>query len=199
MVCYDEDDWAIVRREIRENDPDTTELEIVQHPELGQGYIHNLTNEDWEELGREITNNTHLTELNLPHRVLNDHKISSLFRGLTRSSSIEEVHLFDNGLSVAGVWSMVPFLQNANNLIKLDLGFNNIQSEGFNLLLRSLRDSPITTLYCSGCGIESIEIDIEHAPRHLKGLNLSHNEINPDGYRGLATLLRGENATLRDG
>ena len=42
------------------------------------------------------------------------------------------------GFGTAGVQSMVPFLQNANNLTSLDLDENIIQSEGFNFLFRAL-------------------------------------------------------------
>jgi len=91
---------------------------------------------------------------------------------------------------------MVPFLQNANSLTRLDLYVNNIQSEGFNLIFRALRDSPIEHLDCCNCGIESIDIDGEHIPRNLKYLLLSENSINADGCRELAKLLQGGDATL---
>ncbi len=91
---------------------------------------------------------------------------------------------------------MVPFLQNANNLIYLNLNGNNIQSEGFNIVLRVLRNSPIEQLICIGCGIESIDIESEHIPRNLVLLNLRENAINADGCRGLAKLLQEGNATL---
>ena len=87
---------------------------------------------------------------------------------------------------------MVPFLQNANNLIELELTDNNFQSEGFKILLRALSDSPIEELLCQECGIESIEIDNEHKPKHLKRLYLNCNNINADGCRGLGKLLQGD-------
>ena len=91
---------------------------------------------------------------------------------------------------------MVPFLQNANNLLKLHVGRNNIQSEGFNVLFRALRDSPIETLICARCGIESIEIDDNSTPRNLRHLNLIANSINADGCREVAKLLQGGDSTL---
>jgi hypothetical protein len=36
------------------------------------------------------------------------------------------------------------------------------------MLLRALRDNPIEKLYCSNCGIESIEIDNDYIPRNVK-------------------------------
>ena len=184
-------DFSISLRRVRENDSREQCFELSNYHD-----IQNLTDEDWEQLGRDIANNTHLTTLFLYLGALNDHTMSFLFRGLTRSSSIEILHLGENGFGVIGVRNMVPFLQNANNLTELDLIDNNLQSEGFNMLLRALRDSHIQKLYCNNCGIASIEIDIEHSPRHLKYLALQENSINADGCRALAKLLQGGNATL---
>ena len=91
---------------------------------------------------------------------------------------------------------MVPFLQNANNLTHLSLDSNNMQSEGFNLLLRALRDSPVEKLDCQYCNIESIEIDSEIKPKHLKQLYLDYNNINAAGCRELAKVLQGGDAIL---
>ena len=93
---------------------------------------------------------------------------------------------------------MVPFLQNASYLTHLDLDDNNIQSEGFNIMFRALRDSPIEELYCNRCGIESIEIDTEHIPKHLTWLSLIGNIINANGCHELAKLLQGGDSTLKD-
>ena len=85
---------------------------------------------------------------------------------------------------------MVPFLQNANNFTGLDLSNNNIQSRGFNTLLRELHDSPIKRLclVCNSCGIDSIDINNEHIHRRLSGLSLSENSINTNGCCELAKL-----------
>eukprot|EP00984_Skeletonema_dohrnii_P029605 scaffold20365_cov78-Skeletonema_dohrnii-CCMP3373.AAC.3 len=153
----------------------------------------------WEQLGHDISNNTHLTSLDLHEGALDNHTMSSLFRGLTRSNSIREMRLYENELSVAGVRSMRPFLTNAENLILLDLDDNNnLQSEGFNTLFRALRNSPIVELMCVRCCIESIEIDREHIPKHLKHLHLNKNIINADGCRGLSKLLQGGASTLTE-
>ena len=58
-------------------------------------YVQDMTGEDWEQLGRDISNNRHLKKLEIV-TALDDHKMASLFRGLTRSSSIEEVILTNN-------------------------------------------------------------------------------------------------------
>ena len=181
---------SIVR--VRENDPDMTRF-LADGDETD---VQNMTDDDWEELGRDISNNTHLKEVTFSFDALNDQKISFLFRGLTRSSSIGYLNLQGNEFLAAGVRSMVPFLQNTNNLKKLDLQHNNLQSEGFNDLCRALHDSPIEELDCSYCGIESIDIDSEHVPRNLKELCLRNNSIYAVGCRGLAKLLQGADSTL---
>ncbi len=97
--------------------------------------------------------------------------------------------LQNNHLSIAGIRSLLPFLQNANNFKALDLSENNTQSKGFNTLLREIHDSPIKRLDCNSCGIDSIEISNEHIHhRHLLSLSLSENSINNHGCRELAKL-----------
>ncbi len=132
--------------------------ELVGYGEY-QWFQGTLTDDNWEKIGGDIAKNTHLNLLEFSHCSLDDQKITPFFRGLTRSSSINDLQLHSNEFSAAGVRSMVPFLQNANNLKYLCLDDNNIQSEGFNVLFHALRNSPIETLNCKGCGIESIEID----------------------------------------
>jgi len=188
----DDEEWLANLEGIKENNPETTELE-------GGGdyyYVQDMADDGWEELGQDIASNTHLRSLSLNERALNDHKLSCLFRRLTRSSSIREISFCDNGLSAVGIRSMVPFLQNANNLTYLNLNNNNFQSEGFNLLFRALCDSPIEKLSCVSCGIDSVQIDSICMPRNLRSLFLSSNSINADGCRGLAKLLQGGDAAL---
>ena len=189
-----EEMWRNTLQMIKENEPQLKQLSWSSNYD----YIQNMTDEEWEELGRDISNNTHLTKVELHHRALNNNRVSFLFRGLTRSSYIKELLLHNNYLSTIGVRSIVPFLQNATNLMELDLSGNSLQSEGFNFLLRALRGSPIKELMCRDCAIESIEIDIEHTPRHLRALNLIYNSINAAGCRELAKLLQGGDATLKE-
>ena len=109
---------------------------------------------------------------------------------------MKNLSLKDNRLSVDGVRSMVPFLQNTNNLESLNLDDNNMKSKGFTCLVRSLRGSHIERLYCNSNGINSIDIDNTQFPKHLTYLSLSRNSISADGCRGLAKLLQGGGATL---
>ncbi len=182
---------------IRENDPATKDVELfVDGGDRDDNYIQNMTLDNWEELGRDISNNTHLEELSLRDCTLDDQKISSLFRGLTHSITMEMLWLYNNQLSMVGVRSMVPFLESTNNIRHLDLDDNFIGSEGFNTLLGALRDSPIEGMHCCGCGVVSIEIDNENVPKQLKKLWLRRNFIIADGCRGLAKLLQRTDSTL---
>ena len=174
-----DDGWVLQR--IKENDRHTKRFSWSGD----DATIQNITDVEWEEIGRDIANNTHLEYVNLIDGALNDHTMSSLFRGLAGSNSIKDMNLYENGLSVAGVRSMAPFLENANYLTRLDLDGNHIQSEGFNVLFRALRDSPIEMLRCGNCDIKSIEIDKNDVPNNLASLFLSSNRINSDGCRGL--------------
>jgi hypothetical protein len=196
MASDDEIDreWLANLRRVQENDPNTTAF--TMSGAYNERVHQNLTDEGWEQLGQDIADNTHLVTLCLYGDAIDDNEMSFLFRELTRSNSITEISLFRNGLSVAGVRSMVPFLQNANNLEQLCLDENNIRSEGINVLFRALRGSPIEMLSCNRCGIESIEIDINDIPRHLRVLRLNENSIDADGCRELAKLLQGRDATL---
>ena len=111
---------------IRENDPLMTRLTVDGNFES----VVNMPNDAWEQLGHDIANNTHLQTVCFIDFALNDHIASFLFRELTRSSSMKELTLQINELSAIGVRSMVPFLQNANNLKELDLTQNNLQLIG---------------------------------------------------------------------
>mmetsp|Transcript_31893 Transcript_31893/g.48093 ORF Transcript_31893/g.48093 Transcript_31893/m.48093 type:complete len:101 (-) Transcript_31893:610-912(-) len=41
----------------------------------GENFLRNMTDEEWEELGRDMSNNTHLEDVHLVDGALNDHKI----------------------------------------------------------------------------------------------------------------------------
>jgi len=176
------------------NDPRATELNV-----WGGRWepIANMTAEDWEQLGYAISNNTHLKSIFFSGGVFGNirngvdyEKLSSFFRGLTGSNTINTVSMMCNGFGVQGIHDMAPFLQNTSSLTNLDISSNNIGSEGFNLLWRALCDSQIKVLNCRNCGIDSIEIDINHDPKNLDSLKLAGNNINTDGCRELAKLLQ---------
>ena len=102
-------DYPRMRRTLRQNtDPELNELQFSG----SHRYVQNMTEEDWEQLGGEVANNDHLEEFNVHDGALNNQKMTSLFRGLTRSSSIDAINLYENDPGQ----SMIPFVQNARNL-----------------------------------------------------------------------------------
>ena len=159
-------------------------------------FVHLMEEEEFESYGDTFARNSHIQELCMGDLNLGDEKMRSLFGGLTRSSSIEELNVSSNRIGTESIQSMVPFLQNASNLKKLYVSGNNITSEGFKVLWRELTSSQIEELYCAGCGVESIEIDIGSIPPNLDILSMSRNNINTDECRELAKLLQCKNSTL---
>ena len=159
-------------------------------------FVHLIDEEEFERIGDTFARNTYIVELCLGDLNLGDEKMQSLFRGLTRSSSIQKLAMPSNRIGTESIQSMVPFLQNASKLAFLNVNHNNISSEGFNVLWRTLIDSPIEVLHCAGCGVESIEIDIGSIPPNLDILSLARNNINTDGCRELVKLLQCKHSTL---
>ena len=151
-----------------------------------------MTEEDWEQLGREVANNDHLEEFNVHDGALNNQKMTSLFRGLTRSSSIDAINLYEND---PGVYDVRVWFHLYKMLEILDKYINaHMTSDGFAALFRALCNSPVESLDLRG--LSSLEIDSDYIPANLAYLDLSKNNIGPDGCRGLATLLQKENSTL---
>ena len=167
----------------------------------GDGSVPDFTEEDWEGMGRHLASRVEDDDLregaiHIFDRALNDEKITSLFRGLTSSSVFHDFNFHSNGLSLTGIRGMVPFLHNSISLQYLDLHNNDIQSDGFNELFRALQYSPIESLNCASCGIESIAINSERIPENLSELRIQNNKINADGCHELAKLLQGGESTL---
>ena len=165
-----------IMKKIRRNDA------RVNHLDLGLERLdetfRNFTDSDWEKIGRDITNNYQLEYLDF--RGLNYQVISCLFRGMTKSNSIDELRLClrDREFSVAGLKCIMPFLQNTSCIRTLRLNGSSLGSEGFNFLIRMLHDSPIEYLWCSECGIDdAFDIDANLFPRRLKIFSLRTNNI----------------------
>jgi Ran GTPase-activating protein (RanGAP) involved in mRNA processing and transport len=171
-------------------------LDAVGDGDLDLHDVQNMTNANWKVLGKFIAQKHNIKEVRLTDGTINDLRMMFLFRGLRSSSSIKELVVYNNDLSIAGLQSIGSFLHNAQKLRILDISHTNLQSDGFNFLFRALHSSPIEELDCSNCGIESIEIDSDFIPKKIKVLKLSYNIINADGYRGLATLLEWGDTTL---
>ena len=197
---FNAEDFRAILKGVKENDPETMQLYASGNNEsVAQTILRFMTEEEWEEVGRDISNNMHLMYVKFNDNAFNDRGMSALFRGLIKSNSIRHMQIYYNDVAgLGGIQSMLPFLQNAKKLVKLDISMvNEMRSEGFNMMFRALQGSPIKELKCWYCGIESIEIDIEHAPKHLENLYLGKNEIKAGGCRELAKLLQGDDTTLK--
>ena len=164
-------------------------------------WIRTMTDEDWEQLGRDISNSSYLRKL-VMFNYFDDDNMSPFFRGLTRSSSIRRLSLpfEENYICLDGIQSMLPFLQNASNLLELNMTGNNgnIISEGFSLLFRALSESPIKKITFNNFHMDSFEIDDAYVPNNLVILDLNGNKINAVECRQIAKLLRREDATLEE-
>eukprot|EP00984_Skeletonema_dohrnii_P034428 scaffold33557_cov119-Skeletonema_dohrnii-CCMP3373.AAC.2 len=155
-----------------------------------------MTDEDWVQLGHDISHNDYLDDLNL-YGGLDDRKTALFFQGLTRSNTLKRINLINNGIGVSGIQSMIPFLSNSNLVSLCVEGFlNDIKPEGFSLLFQALHNRPIERLHCNACSLESIEIDSNIIPRYLKVLSLAGSYIDAEGCREVAKLLQKKDPTL---
>ena len=206
--------------EIRDNNPTVTKLVFVRSD-------NRLSDAGWRLLGRYIANNTHLQRLMFSS--LTDAKVIQLFQELTKSSSITVLSSFDpcainlGNIGMAGVQTMIPFLQKSPKLIKIDLSKNNIDSQGFESLVNALDGGKIEDLFLNECNITDISAlgnvtlpcikklslcnnnslglgynigDIS-SYTSLEDLNLRGNGIGIDGCRAIANLLQKEGSSLK--
>ena len=199
---------------IRNNDPDLHTL----HLDRRDAYV--LSDPAWELLGQYIANNNYLKSIYI-YSSLCDSKASILFNALAggNCSSLKIIHLSENNFGIAGVRSMVHFLQNYRNLSNINLSTNNnIDTAAFELLIRAIHGSPIKKLSLDGCSINDVsalgnsslpllqslhleENNIQSISAlenytQLQTLNLSGNNIGIDGCRTLSHLLQNEDSSL---
>lgn len=157
-----------------------------------------ISRENLQEIKRVISQSSHLKDLSF--RIgAGEHSselIQSLFQGLRGSGSIQNMRLYDNVLnSQSCIRGLVPFVRNLTSLKKLLLRRNRIGSDGFNELLRMLPDC-VKRLHCSEGDIAGIMV-VPPLPG-LNAIRLRRNRINADGCRGLAGLLGGGDAALKE-
>ncbi len=82
-----------LRRLVRDNTNEEQNI-LICHGE--NRYVQNMTEEDWEQLGREVASNDYLVEFTVGIGAVDRAKMTSLFRGLTGSSSIDKFILYGN-------------------------------------------------------------------------------------------------------
>ncbi len=135
-----------------------------------ESYVQSMNAEDWEELGREVADNTHLEGFIVQKGALNSEKMTSLFRGLTGSSSIYYIDLngvVPNEPGIYDVSSMVPFVQNARCLRHITIHRHNMTPDGFAALFRALSNIAVEDLELCDCGLSTLDIDSNHLPAQL--------------------------------
>ncbi|KAK1746202.1 hypothetical protein QTG54_002809 [Skeletonema marinoi] len=151
----DDDGWATYTEDycfdslilMRENDPGVTGL----YASGSFQHIQEMTDEDWVQLGHDISHNDYLADLNL-YETLDDRKTALFFQGLTRSNTLKRINIVNNGIGVSGIQSMIPLFLSNSNLVSLCLeGLDEIKTEGFSLLFQALHNSPIERLDCNDC------------------------------------------------
>ena len=173
----------------------------------------------WELLGRYIAANDHLCAASFSSCNVSDSDTKALMRGLTHSLVLKSFDLSDNEIGPDGIKVVTPFLRRCPCLSELDIdGNNDVKTEGFELLVDSLKGGSIEELRVEMCGVGSIialernslpclrNLDLggnnitripslDNLPK-LESLFLDRNEIDLDGYHAIAKLLQKRESTL---
>ena len=193
-------------RDIKNNNPLVKSFFIFERND-----INGFTDLSWNLLGRYIANNTHLQELHFSGIGFSDATIVQLFQELTKSDSITNLNMgifnihmaLRLSFGMAGVQSMLPFLQNSPQLVKLNLSGNDIGSQGFESLVNALDGGIIKHLDLDGCGIEDISplgnVRLHHLEKITLNANRIHNIPPLENYTGLTSLSLYRNSIGIDG
>jgi len=205
---HGEYDRITPKRERDKNDPfrhhhDYDDIQLIKNNDeslddfsLSPASAEEMDDTTCELLGRYISENDHLTSLDLSS-CLNDARMTSLFRGLVSSTSIRDVDLsLCHSVRIGGIQSMIPFLS-SSNINKLNLECIPLNNTSLGVLLDALqRRSTISELKLNKCSIESINTE-RYTISSLKYLNLKHNQITNipsfQNYSSLETLNLGYN------
>ena len=188
---------------IRDNDSSTTSLDL-RHELLRPDRVIILeriltTVLAWQLLGRYIANNTHLKNVHISNLYpisLNDERMTVLFGELTSSISIERINLSKNRLNGRlTLRCMVPFLK-STRLMHIDLSWNLLGNEGFELLINTLDGKPIKELKLLSCGITDISALNTNTLSQLEELVLDINQIGNAGIMILSNMLQKEESSL---
>jgi len=165
--------------------------------------VTSLSELAWRLLGQYIANNTHLQEIKLTKRNINDNHMRILFQGLIRSDSIKELNLSNMEVGIIGIQSMRSFLRNSPKLSEINLNNNNIGGQPFDALIIALDGGPIEELHLRLCSISDISVLGNVTLPCLKKIDLGsnntsmrRNNIGIDGCRIIANLLQNEESRL---
>ena len=168
---------------------------------LGISDTRRFTDLAWRLLGQYISNDTELNELDLDGCRLTDEKMASLFSELVRSP-LSELDIRNNSFGIDGLRCMVTFLENSPYLSVIDLSRNSksrnnkINSECFEVLIKSLCGRPIRTLRLRTCNITDISALDTYSLPNLSSLYLSGNNIGREGCIVLSNMLQKDDTLL---
>jgi len=176
--------------DIKNNKSDTIGLKI------SSSNAERFTDLAWQLLGGYIANNSHLEFVNLEGCMINNH-MSSLFGGLIKSCSLEQLDMENNAFGIDGVRSMIPFLENSPNLSFIDFSRNAINSECFEVLIRALHGRPVKRLYFERCAIKDLSALERYNLPLLSTLDLKGNNIGREGCVTLSHLLQKDDTRLK--
>lgn len=161
---------------------------------------YNRTGQAWTLLGRylSISNSTRgLHTLILNGAQLTDEIMMWLFRGLVGSISLKRFGLNQGVFGVVGLRSMSLFLQDSPELNELHIWNNRLNSECFEIVLRSLAcRGGIQKLNFMSADITDISALETYKIHCLQYLNLSCNNIGNEGIMILSNLLQQEDSSL---
>jgi len=160
----------------------------------------NFTDMAWRLLGRYIANNIHLSELNFDDCGITDVIASLLFRELVSTSSkFKFLHITGSSFGIDGLRCMVPLLQNSERLLYINFNNNNnLNSECFELLIKTIRGRQVRKLFLQRCSIEHISVLETHTPLNLLTLHLENNNIGREGCVTLSKMLQKEGTKLAE-
>ena len=160
---------------IRTNDPETDKL-FVEWRDATK-----FSDLAWRLLGRYIAKNTHLKNITITNSLC-DSKASMLFSELGGSSSLKTLNLCASPFGTTGVRSMVPFLQNCQDLSNIDLSYSNhINTAAFEVLVNALDGKSVKKITLNNCYIDDVSALGNVTLPHLEELNLNDNSIQNIG------------------
>ncbi|XP_033996220.1 protein NLRC3-like [Trematomus bernacchii] len=146
---------------------------------------------------------SNLRDLDLSENPLQDSEVKLLSSGLkSPNCRLEALTLWDCSLSEISCSALASALKSNIHLRKLNLGFNDLQDSGVELL-RDLLESPdcrLETLRLSFCRLSEIScsalISALKSNFHLRYLDLGHNALQDSGVELLRDLLESPDCRL---
>ncbi|XP_077321214.1 NACHT, LRR and PYD domains-containing protein 3-like isoform X1 [Lithobates pipiens] len=151
-----------------------------------------LTDSSCPHLTSGIRNNQTMRTLNLSYNNLDGCNFSDLMEALT-TSRIEELHLYNNGLTDSSCPHLAIGIRNNQTMRTLDLSHNNLQGPHFRDLMEALTTSQIEKLHLGRNQLTDtfcphLASGIRNT-KTLRTLNLSRNNLEGPHFSDLTAAL----------